>query len=86
MVGGSAKSKYGSPWMKNDDDNVFASHRDVGGPGCVTLDGAAGDGGHPGVGHPHRGQGEVGHVQEGVPGDEVIPPPAVWILSQEPEW
>ena len=69
----------------NDDDAVFGTHRDVDGPGCVTLDGVTGDGGHPGVRHPHRGQGEVGHVQEAVPGDEVIPPPAVRVLGQEPE-
>ena len=72
--------------MINDDDMVFGSHRDVDGAGCVTLDGVTGDGGHPGVRHPHRGQGEVSHVQEGVPGDEVIPPPAVRVLSQEPEY
>ena len=72
--------------MINDDDAAGESHRDVDGAGRVTLDGVTGDGGHPGVRHPHRGQGEVSHVQEGVPGDEVIPPPAVRVLSQETEY
>ena len=60
------------------------SHRDVDGAGGVALDDVPGDGGHPGVGHPHRGQSEVCHVQECVPRDEVIPPTAVRVLSQEP--
>ena len=62
------------------------SHRDVDGPGGVALDDVPGDGGHPGVGGPHWGQSEVSHVQESVPGDEVIPPAAVWVLRQEPKW
>ena len=50
----------------------------------MALDDVAGDGGDPGVRHPHRGQRELGDVQEGVPGDEVVPPPTVRVLRQEP--
>lgn len=77
----SQSTKYRSPWQIL---SISLSHRDVDSPGGVTLDDVPADGGHPRVWHPHWGQREVRHVQECVPGDEVIPPPAVRVLSQEP--
>ena len=49
----------------------------------MALDDVPGDGDNPGIRHPDTGQGEVRHVQQGVPGDHVLPPPAVQVLGKE---
>ena len=49
----------------------------------VPLYDGARHGDQPGVRGPHTGHGEGRHVQPGVPGDEVLSPPAVGVLGQQ---
>ena len=71
--------------------NIFASLNKIsdlnaGGAGGVSLNEAGCEvpGGHAGVRHPHRGQRQVRHVQQRAAGQQVVAPPAVRVLSQEP--
>ena len=52
----------------------------------MSLNEAGGEvpGGHAGVRHPHGGQGQVRHVEQRAAGQQVVAPPAVRVLSQEP--
>ena len=52
----------------------------------MSLNEAGGEvpGGHAGVRHPHGGQDQVRHVEQSAAGQQVVAPPAVRVLRQEP--